>query len=264
MKKYPSEGNFISFCGNNRILPTTMPGGGIKRSALDMDREKTPDVASQFEKLLGEVEKDAGASDFVKKAFILMFGQLQLMQQQMEELIRKSDKNPSVELFSTEEFDTAVAEAVEEKERKRALVFSNVPESQATSSTARCRDDYGKVETVLESLGVEALPVAVYRMGAPSARYPRLLKVILSHSRAQKIALSRAPSLKNSPFNGVFIRPSLTAAQREADKELRDELSRRREAGERGLMIYRGSIIERDKRPPYGATQPYNTNNPNQ
>uniref|UniRef100_A0A915N483 Uncharacterized protein n=1 Tax=Meloidogyne javanica TaxID=6303 RepID=A0A915N483_MELJA len=78
----------------------------------------------------------------------------------------------------------------DEKERKRSLVFTRMPESEKTKPSARQADDHQMVKCVLDELGVECSAV-VYRMGVhdPTKKGLRLLKVILPARRFQIQAL---------------------------------------------------------------------------
>ncbi|KIH68877.1 hypothetical protein ANCDUO_00784 [Ancylostoma duodenale] len=62
-------------------------------------------------------------------------------------------------------------------EIKRSIVISGVFESHSTSSRERIHHDITCTNQLLEFLGIECLPTAVYRMGRPHPDRPRLLKV---------------------------------------------------------------------------------------
>ncbi|KAH7696255.1 RNA-directed DNA polymerase from mobile element jockey-like protein [Aphelenchoides avenae] len=60
----------------------------------------------------------------------------------------------------------------------------------------------------------------------------------------QRAVLSASRHLRNDPqYEAVYVRPSLTAEQREAEYKLRQECRRRREAGE-NVRIAKGQIIQ--------------------
>lgn len=80
-------------------------------------------------------------------------------------------------------------------------------------------------------------------MGQPSSDRPRLLKVVLATRSMQRAVLSASRHLRNDhQYANVFVRPSLTKEQRDAEYQLRKECRRRREAGER-VQIYKGLIV---------------------
>ncbi|KAH7712409.1 hypothetical protein AAVH_20251 [Aphelenchoides avenae] len=86
--------------------------------------------------------------------------------------------------------------------------------------------------------------VTAYRMGQQNRDRPRLLKVVLATRSMQRAFLAAARHLRLDPdFKDVFVRPSLTREQRDAEFRLREECRRRRDAGEK-VHIYRGLIVQ--------------------
>ncbi|KAH7695784.1 hypothetical protein AAVH_37153 [Aphelenchoides avenae] len=84
-------------------------------------------------------------------------------------------------------------------------------------------------------------------MGAPDPEKPRLLKVVFSTRHHQRQVISRFTELAREQkasfqFRDVFMRKSLTAEEREADRRLRDELKKRKDNGEK-CWIYGGKIV---------------------
>lgn len=128
-------------------------------------------------------------------------------------------------------------DAAEEKERKRSVVVSGLPEEGAKPSERRTHDKK-RMESLLDELDVDADIVSVYRMGAKtesdgSARVkPRLMKVVLGNSAQQVSLLRNGGKLKGSgSFGGVFVRASLTKEQLKEDYLLRKDLRERRAMG---------------------------------
>lgn len=105
-------------------------------------------------------------------------------------------------------------------EMSRAIVIGNMQESSSEHPVARADHDFHAVKSLVNSLGVEVNPVSVYRMGAVGSR-PRLLKVILPTRKHQRMLVSRAPWLRNSPFRGTWLRPSLPKEERDKRREER-------------------------------------------
>ena len=78
----------------------------------------------------------------------------------------------------------------------------------------------------------------------------RPLRVKLNNLSHRKSVLSNAKKLCNSssrPFKEIFINPDLSWKERQAQKELRSELTRRKEVGESGIVIRRGRIVKQNK-----------------
>ncbi|EYC04930.1 hypothetical protein Y032_0021g309 [Ancylostoma ceylanicum] len=109
----------------------------------------------------------------------------------------------------------------EEIERNRSVVISGVTESKAKNSTVRAHDDYVTVKEILDHLSVECNPLSVYRMGKPMTKRPRLLKVVLPTSFFQRQMLRRAHWLKSFSVRGIFVRPSLSKAERDRMRQER-------------------------------------------
>jgi len=89
-------------------------------------------------------------------------------------------------------------------------------------------------------------------------RLQRLGKISSNHSRPIRISglndthrsdiLRRSKSLRLiKRFNKVYINADLTPLQQRESKSLREELSRRRAAGEEDLIIFRGKITSRNQ-----------------
>lgn len=112
-----------------------------------------------------------------------------------------------------------IEQAVEEKERRRSVVISFLPEAGThLTTTARAQADKNKVVEILDKCEIEALPSAVYRLGRRTAQQdsdtqqgrPRLVKVVFDHSRAASDFLKKRGILKTTPFRNILIRESLT------------------------------------------------------
>ena len=105
-------------------------------------------------------------------------------------------------------------EIVETVERNRSLVFGNLLEDTSLAPQAQADRDVALVAQILNTVGVSAKPVSIYRMGRFSHEKPRLLKVVMPSSKLQQFVLKNSSYLYNSCFRGVFIRKSLSLAER--------------------------------------------------
>lgn len=137
---------------------------------------------------------------------------------------------------------------VEEKERKRSFVIAGLDEAPDNlSAREQFKNDREVVGKVLDELNVGSDALAVYRMGRPDKTKKRLIKVVMPTSFFQTAALRNAKLLKQSvSFSKLFIRPSLTKEQREADFLLRQECRRKNaeNSGGKKFRVVRGQIIE--------------------
>lgn len=86
------------------------------------------------------------------------------------------------------------------------------------------------------------------RIGKAGGNSPRPLKIILENKKDRDDVLYNARNLKgNVTYRGVAIAKDLTPTEREAEKQMREELARRRQQGER-VKIYNGRIVQVEKR----------------
>lgn len=117
----------------------------------------------------------------------------------------------------------------EEKERRRSIVISGLPEPQGIPSV-RAKEDSGSVVKLLDEIDAEATICSCYRLGARKTGANRLVKVVFSTSQQQKQVLRNAKKLKNSiQFKKIFLRPSLTLEQRQRESQLWEECKKLRE-----------------------------------
>lgn len=106
-----------------------------------------------------------------------------------------------------------------ECERQRSIVLSGVRELSSSNLADRVQHDFNCVVRILSYLGVESFPMSMYRLGKLVPGRNRLIKVVLPSTFHQRLTLKRAPHLRFFPVKGLFIRPSLTLAERKARKE---------------------------------------------
>ncbi|KAL6731782.1 hypothetical protein Aduo_002611 [Ancylostoma duodenale] len=109
-----------------------------------------------------------------------------------------------------------ISEFLEEKERLRSVVISNIPESSDPYAVNLGTYDGDCLRKIFNHLSIECSPLAYYRMGRPSPGRPRLMKVVFPSRYYRDKILRNAPRMKYFPAPGVYIRPSLTRAERES------------------------------------------------
>ncbi|KAL7080412.1 hypothetical protein ACQ4LE_000076 [Meloidogyne hapla] len=122
-------------------------------------------------------------------------------------------------------------DAARELERSRSIVLIGVPESENNSATGRAKEDVAAVEQILDGLGVQVLPSAVYRMGRINPAHKgscRLIKVILPSTKFQWQVLgswkrSRDRLREQSAWKRLLIRPSLTESVLAEERKKREE-----------------------------------------
>ncbi|KAF8366224.1 hypothetical protein PRIPAC_84053 [Pristionchus pacificus] len=112
--------------------------------------------------------------------------------------------------------ESDVRAIVETVERERAVVIYGLPEYTSWSPSQRAENDKGLVLDVLNHLGVQAVPTAVFRMPASGPPDPkgRLTKVIMPSTKLQGLMISRRHLLASFRLGRVWMRPSLTKEER--------------------------------------------------
>ena len=148
----------------------------------------------------------------------------------------------SLDLGSITQLVTATVREVMEVESKAlGFVVIGAPESADAAADPRLIAD------VCSKVSVDPADVSEsHRFGPPNSDgRPRIMKVRFRNKASRRKFLTgfhsvRAaiPGLENSR-----VRPDLTFQQRQQDRQLRTELQRRREAGER-VKISRGQIVQ--------------------
>ena len=149
-----------------------------------------------------------------------------------------------------------MVELQEREKRKFNILIRGVPEVLASAPES---DDETKVKYNLfqRAMGIPAaqIPdnaiVSIRRVGRPSQDYPRPLIVTLDSMKTKIMILKAAPNLKRKSLenasvrhesNTLFITPDYTKQQQLQQKNLRDEVKRRRASGET-VKIYRNQVI---------------------
>ena len=131
--------------------------------------------------------------------------------------------------------------------RRRNLIISGVPEPSGGSADERKHSDVGKVTDIFEAISVNdnVSVVHVHRIGRIMEGRNRLLRVVLRDEDSKYLVLKEARQLRNTPsFQKVFVNPDLTQTQRREGKRLREELKRRKDAGE-DVILRRNRIVSR-------------------
>ena len=89
--------------------------------------------------------------------------------------------------------------------------------------------------------------VETFRDGKPRSGRPRIAKIKFRNSAARKKFLTGFRGVRNglSGAENAWVRPDLTYRQRQADRELREELQKRKDQGE-SVKISRGQIVPKE------------------
>ena len=220
-------------CSNSR----TTGGARLEDSETDSPDTKQPKLANQIAELIQSIqatneqvksyltEKSGSMDNGIALLLSLMMNQTAtcalLLQQQNASMPVQAEKIPQPA------FNNQID--AEEKERRRSIVISGLPEPQGIPSV-RAKEDSGSVVKLLDEIDAEATICSCYRLGARKTGANRLVKVVFSTSQQQKQVLRNAKKLKNSiQFKKIVLRPSLTLEQRQRESQLWEECKKLRE-----------------------------------
>ena len=149
-----------------------------------------------------------------------------------------------------QQMQSEINEAIEEKarieKRKKNLIATNIPESNAAGA------DRTKLEYLIRNklnINEDIIITDITRLGTRIANKDRMLRFTLEDLRSKKLILSKATTLRHleegDDYYKVYVKPDLTPKQAEASKNLVAELKKTREENHpRKYKIYRGSIVE--------------------
>lgn len=146
-----------------------------------------------------------------------------------------------------ENYDNIIAEVESRDRRKTNLILSGLPEKEEGTADERKQCDLLTVQTLFSTLDNSKTDVVsgVYRIGRMTSSRPRLLKVICNTFESKRSLLSKSKNLRNmTQYKNVYMNPDLTPQQQMQNKQLREELRRRRNLGE-DVIIQHGKIVDK-------------------
>ena len=139
-------------------------------------------------------------------------------------------------------------EKVEKEKRELNLIFTNIPESSGEDREERAKEDLSKLKKTVGQICPEIkeeindpMRLGQFNIGSK----PRLVRVTVTSMEAKKEILKNARKLNQGvmdPKEKVYINPDYTFAERQKNKELREELKQRMEKGEREIGIRGGKL----------------------
>lgn len=149
-----------------------------------------------------------------------------------------SEKIQAIPKESTEDI-------LQKERRKYNIVVHNLPEPQGNTRKEVVTKD---CETVMvmcrDVMHLNTRITSSYRVGQRQQGKARLLIATLDSEATKWDIIRSAPLLQDSPrWEGIYINPDLTPAEREAAKVLREKLSTRRKNGEKDLVIRNKKIV---------------------
>jgi len=152
-----------------------------------------------------------------------------------------------------------IQEQDEINKKKNCVIIQGLKESVSITNDDWKNDDLNHTADLLHEIQSDDVSVTkCFRLGKlsedPSVR-PRPIKLVLASEAQKEKVLKRAKNLRGNSngLDKVFIHQDLTPKQREARKQLVQELKSRRAQGEQDLMIVGDRIVKRR-----GAPDPNN------
>ena len=144
-----------------------------------------------------------------------------------------------------------IEEYREREMRKCNLILHNIPESAKDSAEERRQEDRNMIIKIQQEIHAAELKIeSLTRLGEkPQGNKPRMVKVKVENVPQKRSMLQNAKKLRNATdedMKKIYVTPDLSKRAREKNKQLREELNRRKEAGEEDLMIKNGRVVKRD------------------
>jgi len=135
---------------------------------------------------------------------------------------------------------------MDRERRKSNLIVYGLPEAPASTGLECQSCDLSSIQELVHSeFNISLETTKCIRLGRRSNK-PRPLLISPIEISTRSLILRNAKELRNSTsFKRVFIAPDLTPQERLHNKQLRAELTRRKESGETNLIIRHGQLIKR-------------------
>ena len=138
-----------------------------------------------------------------------------------------------------------IQESLDQERRRLNLIIKNIPEQENELEfvNGMLRDEDISDGRILSAERIG--PVKENELRRGESMYCRPVRITCPDTMTKWKILKKSKSLRNSKkgYNQIFIDLDLTKSQRIKEKELRDELRRRRDDGERNIGIKKGKIV---------------------
>ena len=141
----------------------------------------------------------------------------------------------------------SVRECMEQEKRRRNIVVHNLkePDSDLSVEERNMHDKMAFQKMCKDTMRLNTRVERTYRIGRATGGRSRLLIVALEEEATKGEVLKMARNLRDvEKYSNIYVTPDLTPEEQARDKALREELKRRRLAGEE-VEIRRGRIIRK-------------------
>ena len=147
-----------------------------------------------------------------------------------------------------EKIEKELQEKIERHNKKQNLIMYGVMENDKTNEEESMKKDEEQLAKIFQDMDIQEEPTEFFRLGkTKAAGKERPILVKMKTERACHKVLRSSKLLKNSTereINKVIIGRDLTLRQREMNKKLSEDLKRRRNEGEKDIIIRNGKIIK--------------------
>ena len=160
--------------------------------------------------------------------------------------------NPAPSITKQIEAVSIIDEFTEREKRKNNIVLSNIPEPTGDNREDRSAHDLATVKSIINEFKIQGVQIIrTVRLGKfnPLNTRGRLVLAELADNSVKGRLLTTASKARQNSqlWKNIYISPDLTPQQRLEGKQLRDELRRRRDNGERNLIIRHNKIVRDPK-----------------
>lgn len=192
------------------------------------------------------------------------------LQQQNQKILKLLGNEERLETKIKDQVAEVMEDLGEKKDRKKNVVFFNIPENPDKEPQASNAEDRDNVANIIKELCPEFDSNSieqndVVRLGKkktptesesnPKARPLRVTIKVASHRNTILQNCRRLKNNKNIKFAKVGVAADKTQKERDADSALEKELKERRAKGE-NVVISKGRIVPRGNPPTPGSASP--------
>ena len=128
----------------------------------------------------------------------------------------------------------AATEVKDRDSRKECVIVSGVPESDSDDHETKVKHDLQEMKKIcVNGLDIKVSIDKITRMKPKNGSAPRPMKVRFKDEKTKWLVIKNAKNLAQvEEMKKIFIKPDMTAAEREEDWRLRQELKKKRQESE--------------------------------
>lgn len=200
------------------------------REILQRDLNDVKDILSAFSSRIEAIET---AISKIQSDHLVLKGEITTLKKDSEEL-------------RTGMVEDCMVEAKNRMVRLNNVVISGLREEEnGTVEERKCFDEL-QVKEIMQEIGVsEVVTSDCWRIGRRKDNGSRLLKLRVENFQRKSEILSKSKCLKNSrSYSKVYIRPDRTPMEQEKERQLQEELMRRKHHGE-DVVLFKGRVRAR-------------------